>query len=142
MSWNPQTIAMLGTIRIGLAVTSHSSGNSTVAEISNVATTGSVTGSWQVATIGVEQPSNDPDQLYVAVEDAAGHLSVVTHPDPEATVLTQWQEWQIPLTEFSGVNMTSVERMYIGVGDRDNPQAGGSGLLFIDDIGVGRPAAQ
>jgi hypothetical protein len=142
MSWNPQTISMLGSIHIGLAVTSHSSGNSTVADISNVATTGSVTGSWQVATIGVEQPSNDPDQLYVAVEDAAGHLSVVTHPDPEATGLTQWQQWQIPLTEFSGVNMASVERMYIGVGDRDNPQAAGSGLLFIDDIGVGHPAAQ
>jgi hypothetical protein len=29
--------------------------------------------------------------------------------------------------------------MYIGVGDRDNPTAGGSGLIFIDDILVGHP---
>jgi len=142
MSWNPQTISMPGSIHVGLAVTSHSPGNPTVAELSNMTTTGNVTGAWQMATIGVEQPSNEPGQLYVAVEDAAGHLSVITHPDPEATVLAEWQQWQIPLSEFAGVNMASVERMYIGIGDRDNPQAGGSGLLFIDDIGVGHPADQ
>ena len=141
MSWNPQTIAMPGAIHIGLAVTSHSVGNPTVAEFSEVATTGGVSGSWQVAAIGVEQPSNDPDQLYVAVEDASGHLAVVKHPDPQATVLAGWQEWQIPLSEFTGVNMARVEMIYIGVGDRDNPQPAGSGLLFIDDIWVGHPAA-
>jgi hypothetical protein len=31
--------------------------------------------------------------------------------------------------------------MYIGIGDRDNPTAGGTGLIFIDDIGFGKPAA-
>jgi len=141
MSWNPQTIAMLGTIHIGLAVTSHSAGNSTSAELSEIATTGNVTGAWQVETIGIEQPSNDPGQVYVAVEDTNGSVSVVAHPDPEATLLLDWQEWQIPLSEFAGVNMARVEAMYIGVGDRDNPTAGGSGLLFIDDIWVGHPAA-
>jgi hypothetical protein len=142
MSWNPQNITMLGTIYIGLAVTSHSAGNSTVVEFSEVSTTGSVTGAWQVETIGVEQPSNDPDQLYVAVEDTSGNVSVVAHPDPGATGLVEWQEWQIPLSEFAGVNMARVSTLYIGVGDPDSPQAGGTGLIFIDDIRVGHPAVE
>ncbi len=32
--------------------------------------------------------------------------------------------------------------MYIGVGNRTSPTAGGSGLVFIDDIGYGHPVAQ
>jgi hypothetical protein len=141
MSWNPQTIAMPGTVHIGLAVTSHNAGSPTVAEFSEVATTGSVTGAWEVATIGVEQPSNDPDRLYVAVADTNGRLAVVTHPDPEATVLVDWQEWQIPLSALAGVNMARVETMYLGVGDPDNPLPAGTGLVFVDDIWVGHPAA-
>jgi len=142
MSWNPQTISMLGTIHIGLAVTSHSAGNPTSVEFSGVTTTGNVTGSWEMATIGVAQPSNDPESVYVAVTDGAGHTAMVTHPDPEAATLAQWQEWPIPLDALSaaGVNLNSVKAMSIGVGDRDNPQAGGTGLLYIDDILVGHPA--
>jgi len=30
--------------------------------------------------------------------------------------------------------------MYIGVGDRKNPVAAGSGRIYIDDIGFGRAA--
>jgi hypothetical protein len=32
--------------------------------------------------------------------------------------------------------------LYIGIGDRDNPTAGGTGRIFIDDVGFGRPAAE
>jgi hypothetical protein len=60
MVWNPQTISMLGTVHISLALTSHSAGNPTVAEFSGVATSGNVTGAWEVSTIGVPQPSNTP----------------------------------------------------------------------------------
>jgi hypothetical protein len=31
--------------------------------------------------------------------------------------------------------------MAIGVGSRTNPTAGGIGIVYIDDIGFGRPAA-
>jgi F5/8 type C domain/Protein of unknown function (DUF1349) len=143
MSWNPQTISMLGSIRIGLAVTSHSAGNPTSAEFSGMATTGNVTGAWEAATIGVAQPSNDPESVYVAVTDGAGHTAVVTHPDPEATTLAQWQEWAISLETLSaaGVNLAGVKTLSIGVGTPDNPQAGGTGTLYIDDILVGHPAA-
>ena len=144
LSWNPQAIAMANSVRIGLAVTSHSAGNPTVAEISQVSTTGNVTGSWQVATIGVEQPSNAPEPLYVAVEDGAGRQATFIHPDPEATTLVEWQAWAIPLDDLSGagLNLANISSMAIGVGDPDNPQSGGAGLMYIDDVLVGHPAAE
>ncbi len=142
MSWNPQTIAMSNSAYIGLAVTSHSSGTLTSAEFSGVATTGNVTGAWAVETIGPEQPEgNAPDTLYVVVEDTAGGSAVATHPAGEAaTLLAGWNEWQIPFSDLAGVNLARVESMTIGVGDRANPTAGGSGLILIDDIGFGKPA--
>ncbi|MHC4520076.1 MAG: DUF1349 domain-containing protein, partial [Planctomycetota bacterium] len=137
----PVEIPMIGTVYIGLAVTSHNSSAMTTAEFSNVSTTGNVTGSWQAEAIGAEQPANDPAPVYVAVEDGAGRVAVVTHPDPEATVVSQWQAWQIPFADFTGVSLNNVNFLYIGVGDRDNPTADGAGLLYIDDILVGHPLA-
>jgi hypothetical protein len=43
----------------------------------------------------------------------------------------------IPFEDLSGVNLGRVAMMYIGVGDRDNPTAGGTGLIFVDDVLVG-----
>jgi hypothetical protein len=40
------------------------------------------------------------------------------------------------------VNFTAVKRLVIGVGDKAKPAPGGAGLLYIDDIGFGRPASQ
>jgi len=109
---------------------------------SNVSTSGNVTGTWETADIGVAQPAgNTPDTLYVALEDNAGHVQVVNHPDPLAALLTEWQEWQIPFSSFSGVNFNSVRAIYIGLGDRDNPTAGGTGTIYVDDIGFGSPAS-
>ncbi|UCD53337.1 MAG: discoidin domain-containing protein [Phycisphaerales bacterium] len=89
----------------------------------------------------VDQPGNDPGPLYVAVEDNAGHVAMVVHPDPDATVTTQWQAWTIPFSELGDVNFGSVKVMYIGVGDRDNPTPGGAGIIYIDDIQIGHPAS-
>jgi len=47
-----------------------------------------------------------------------------------------WTEWKIPTSSFTGVNLGSVKKMFIGVGDRTAPKAGGHGKLFIDDIRV------
>jgi regulation of enolase protein 1 (concanavalin A-like superfamily) len=144
MVWNPQTTAMAADVYIGLALTSHTAAAQASAEFSNVTTTGNVTGAWQVTEIGVAQPSNDPAQLYVVVQDSAGKVKVVNHPNPQATVATSWQQWSIPLQEFTsaGVNLASVKKMFIGVGDRSKPAAGGAGRLYIDDIGFGRPVPQ
>lgn len=141
MSWNPQTIAMSADVYIGLAVTSHSAGALASAEFSDVAATGNVTGQWAVETIGPEQPEgNSPDTLYVAVEDATGNSALVLHPAGEAATLPAgWNPWRISFDELAGVNLDRVASIAIGIGDRDNPKAGGTGLIYIDDIGFGKP---
>ncbi len=82
--------------------------------------------------------ANDAAQLYVALEDNAGHVKVVNHPDPEATQKPGWREWNIEPTQFSaaGVNLAAVKKMYIGLGNRSSPTVGGAGTIYIDDIRV------
>jgi hypothetical protein len=79
---------------------------------------------------------NLPDEMYVAVEDSAGMREEVYYEDPNAVVLHAWQEWNIDLKEFSdaGVDLASVKKMHIGVGDREEPKPGASGELYFDDI--------
>jgi carbohydrate binding protein with CBM4/9 domain/F5/8 type C domain-containing protein len=138
---DPQTIEMDGPALIGLALTSHLATQATSAQFSNVSFTGNVTGSWQVAEIGATQPvGNDSETVYVAVEDSAGHVAVVTHPS--AAVRSGWTEWVIPYSDLAGVNLNSVAMIYVGVGDRDNPTSGGGGTIFVDDIGYGRQAPE
>ncbi len=80
--------------------------------------------------------SNGPAPLYIAVEDSSKRLGIVTHPDPAVVALARWTEWKIPFSEFtaSGVNLARVKKLYIGLGDRQNPKAGGRGLIYLDDI--------
>ena len=142
MVWSPQTIAMAGDVTIGLALTSHDSSISTGAALSGIATTGNVSGGWQTAEIGVAQPTdagNSIEPLYVALEDSAGNVAVVTNPNAAAAGNPAWQEWLIPYSDLAGINLNNVSTVYIGVGDRDNPAAGGTGTIFVDDIGFGRP---
>jgi hypothetical protein len=140
MSWNPQTVNMGASVLIGLAVTGHDTGTA-VGVFSSTSTTGNVTGSWRVQAIGAAQPANEAAPLYVVVQDSAGKNQVVTHPNPAATTLATWQQWRIGLGDLSGIKLTAVKKMVIGVGDRSNPKADGAGKLLIDDIGVGHPAA-
>jgi hypothetical protein len=134
------TILMGTNVYIGLCTTSHNSAATTTAEYSGAATTGNVTGSWQVAWVG-----DDPDltngiaPLYAVVEDSAGKSAVAVNPDPAAVNATAWTEWQIPLSGLTGVNLAKVKTLYLGVGDRDTPAADGAGRLYIDDIRLTKP---
>jgi hypothetical protein len=81
---------------------------------------------------------NDSEQLYIAIEDTAGRIAVVIHSNPDVVLTTDWQRWDIPLVDLQEQNndVTSIKKMYIGIGDRDNPQPGGTGRIYIDDIKV------
>jgi len=85
---------------------------------------------------------NPAEPLYVAVEDSAGTIKLVTHQDTAAVRAEGWQQWDIALSQFSdaGVDLTAVKTMYIGVGNKAAPQMGGVGFLFFDDIRLYRPA--
>ncbi len=95
---------------------------------------------WANQDIGIE--SNDPEPMYVAVANSAGTPAVVYHDDTDAAATDIWTHWIIPLHKFTdqGVNLTNVDSIAIGFGDKNNLQAGGSGIIFFDDIGVGRSA--
>ena len=143
MTWNPQTIAMASDVYVGLALTSHAAGVLGSAEFSDVTTTGDVTGQWTVETIGIAQPEgNEVGPLYVTLEDATGRSATVSHPSGDTAVLLGgWNEWLIPMSQFTGVNLSRVEVMRIGVGNPANPAAGGTGIVYLDDIGYGHPAS-
>ena len=50
-----------------------------------------------------------------------------------------WTQWQIALSDLTGVNLAAVKKLTIGVGDRASPKAGGAGMLYLDDILFGKP---
>ncbi len=134
-------IAMPTNVYIGLAVTSHSATATTAAEFSNLSTTGNVTGAWQIAEIGVTQPvGSSMESMYVTIEDSAGKTKTVANADGAITARPTWQEWVIPYSELNGVNLGRVQRMVIGVGKATSPSAGGTGTVYVDDIGFGRKA--
>jgi len=134
-------IPMAANVYIGLALTSHDGAISTGAEFSSLSTTGNVTGSWQIAEIGAAQPGgNATEPMYVTITDAAGKTQTVVSTDTALTARPVWQEWAIPYSDLSGVDLRRVEKIVIGVGDRSNPAAGGTGWIYVDDVGFGRPA--
>jgi len=133
------SIMMVSNVYIGLAVTSHNASAYTVAELSNVATTGTVTGAWQNLSIGVTQWSNGAAPLYVTVEDKAGKTKTLASANASATTASDWTEWRIPLSDLTGINLAAVKKLTVGVGDKANPKAGAAGMLYIDDIQFGKP---
>ena len=74
------------------------------------------------------------------LEDSAGRVKVVTHPNADILTARTWAEWKIPLGDFAnaGVTLTAVKKMYIGVGSRTASKEGGAGVVYIDDIRLTR----
>ncbi len=80
---------------------------------------------------------NAAEQMYVALNDSA----VVNHDNPDAAKIGSWTEWTIDLQSFAdqGVDLTNVNTMTIGFGNRNNPTAGGAGMMYLDDIRLYAP---
>jgi len=131
-----QDLVMTGPVYIGICVTSHVAGTDRTYQFESIKTTGGVTGQWQGAVIASPK-YNTAQDLYVAVQDSANKTAVVTNAT--AVNATGWVEVQMPLSSFTGVNMTKVKKMTIGVGNRSNPVTDGTGMLFVDDIRVIKP---
>lgn len=137
ISWpNPRTIEMPTSVHIGLGVCSHDANSLCTATFSHVATTGTLRGQWQMTDVGVDQPGNRPDDLYVIVQDNVGKAIMVTCPNSEIITATAWTEWKIPLSSLAGVDLSRVKKVYVGVGGRRIPIRNGAGRIYIDDIRV------
>ena len=85
------------------------------------------------------QPTNGVAPLYVAVQDTAGHMAVQTCPGEILQTTDHWAEWLISLSRFAGADLSSVKTMYLGIGNRQNPVADGSGKILVDDITLRTP---
>jgi len=78
--------------------------------------------------------ANAADPLYVVLN---GGIPVVNQ-DPAAAQIEIWTEWNIPLQLFidKGADVTSVNSIAVGIGNKTSPQTGGAGTMYFDDIGV------
>jgi len=81
--------------------------------------------------------SNAVERMYVALNG----IATVYHDNPNAPLIEEWTEWTIDLQDFAaqGVNLANVNTISIGFGDKNNLRAGGSGMVFFDDIRLYRP---
>ncbi len=81
-------------------------------------------------------PENSPEQMYVAIANANGQPVAVNYPDAAQIQIADWQRWVISLDRFAndGVVLSDVNSIAIGFGDKNNPQAGGTGKVLFDDI--------
>ncbi|MFB0525287.1 MAG: LamG domain-containing protein [Phycisphaerae bacterium] len=133
-----RAVSMTMPIYIGLAVTSHDAALTAEGVFSNVSfpNNAALTSQpWSDRDIGIMSNENEP--MYMVVNGNA----VVYNNDPNAALINQWTEWEIDLKRFTnlGVNLTRVSSLGIGLGNRANPQSGGTGTLYIDDIRLYRP---
>jgi hypothetical protein len=82
--------------------------------------------------------ANAAEPMYVVLNGNA----VVTHDNPNAAQIDTWTQWNIDLQAFAdqGVDLANVNTIAIGLGNRNNPQAGGSGTMYLDDIRLYPPA--
>jgi hypothetical protein len=126
-------IPMTDPVLIGLAVTSHAAGESRTIWFDSVSTTGDVAeGSFTTyQTIGNTMAANSAESIFVALEDAAGNMAMVAHPDPAATQIGSTEAWRVPFADFTGVDPTNVKRMQLGVG---NGEPGGTGTMTLIDV--------
>jgi len=95
---------------------------------------------WTIEGVGVlslwfhGDASNAAEPMYVALNSSA----VAYYDNPDDLLIEDWMEWRIDLQAFSdqGVNLTNVDTISIGFGDKNNPQHGGSGVMYFDDISL------
>ncbi len=83
------------------------------------------------------EPSNAAETLYVALNGNA----VVNHDNPDAALINSWTQWNIDLQAFAdqGINLTNVTSITMGFGNRNIPVAGGSGMMYFDDVRLYAP---
>jgi len=82
--------------------------------------------------------TNSAEPMYVVINGSA----IITNENLNAALTTSWSDWNINLQTFAdqGVNLANVNTITLGFGNRDNPVAGGAGMVLFDDIRLYPPA--
>jgi len=115
---------------VGLAVTSHSTGNPTTAVFSNVTINGAARTDWLSQDVGIL--SNRREPLWVEISDGV-RQSRVHHPTGDPVVSDTFAQWHVALSSFTNVNLANVTRLSIGIGT-PGPAVGGAGRIYVDNI--------
>jgi hypothetical protein len=89
-------------------------------------------------------PDNDAtalEAMFMAVKDGSSNEAQATYgtTPPEALAdmqVAEWQQWDIALSTFGGVDLTDVVELSLGFGDVTNchREKGGWGVMRLDDI--------
>ncbi len=82
------------------------------------------------ADANLEQP------MFIRIEDAAGKTATVTHPYTYAVESEPWQQWDIALEEFAGVNLAAIKKISIGVGNLTDSgqELEDRDVIYIDNV--------
>ena len=82
---------------------------------------------------------NSDETVFASLSDGTNTATTVLN-DPAVTTTAEWTTWNIDMRDFTDDNpsldMGNVTSMTIGIGDPDNPSAGGSGTVYIDNINM------
>ena len=140
--WIERTIAHTGTESMSFSYDNAVGKSEATADTDNLA----IGQDWTIEGVEtlslwfIDDSANAPETMYVVLNDTAG----VEHDNPNATQADVWTEWRIDLQEFAdqGVDLTNVNSITIGFGNRNNPVASGSGWMYFDDIRLYRPTAE
>lgn len=88
---------------------------------------------------GVE--TNTADKVYVRLTDTLDANATVIYDDANDIIqpiwqTTSWNQFAIDLTDFSGVDLTNIKEIALGVG---TGSAGGIGTVYFDDLRIYLP---
>jgi len=78
------------------------------------------------------------EQMYIKLVDSDNPVHTATvvyrdYGDMNDIRNEKWHQWNIPLTDFNGVNLANVAKITIGFGDGTTPAAS-VGIVYFDDI--------
>lgn len=94
--------------------------------------------------------ANATEQMYAGLADGRGESSYAQvnygkyeDEDMNDIKVEEWHQWDIALSDFNGVDLNDLSKLYIGFGIRGNlyPDGtpGGTGMVYFEDIRLYRP---
>ena len=75
--------------------------------------------------------SNSAENIYIRLSSTSASATV-NYGTPDDLLSSGWTEWNIDLQQFTGVNLSDVKTITLGVSDLGSN--GGSGVVYFDDI--------
>jgi hypothetical protein len=81
-----------------------------------------------------DNDANASEQMYVGLEDNATDRVDINYSTMSDIKQSEWQEWNILLSDFTNVDQDAIKKIYIGFGDSGAVAPGGEGVVYIDSI--------